>query len=94
VDILFRSVAAELGSRAVGVLMTGMGDDGADGLGLMKDAGALTIAQSEDSCTVFGMPKAAVERGHAMRIVPLDMLANTLAIQCNPEKIARAVVKV
>jgi two-component system chemotaxis response regulator CheB len=94
VDILFRSVAAEFGSRAVGVLMTGMGDDGADGLGLMKDAGALTIAQSEDSCTVFGMPKAAVERGHAMRIVPLDMLANTLAMQCNPEKIARAVVKV
>ena len=94
VDILFRSVAAEFGSRAVGVLMTGMGDDGAEGLGLMKDAGALTIAQSEDSCTVFGMPKAAVERGHAMRIVPLDMLANTLAMQCNPEKIARAAVKV
>jgi two-component system chemotaxis response regulator CheB len=94
VDILFRSVAAEFGSRAVGVLMTGMGDDGAEGLGLMKDAGALTIAQSEDSCTVFGMPKAAVERGHAMRIVPLDMLANTLAMQCNPEKIARATVKV
>jgi two-component system chemotaxis response regulator CheB len=91
VDILFRSAAAEFGSRAVGVLMTGMGDDGADGLGLMKDAGALTIAQSEDSCTVFGMPKAAIERGHAMRVVPLDMLANTLAMQCNPEKIARAV---
>jgi two-component system chemotaxis response regulator CheB len=91
VDILFRSVAAEFGSRAVGVLMTGMGDDGAEGLGLMKDAGALTIAQSEDSCTVFGMPKAAIERGHAIRVVPLDMLANTLAMQCNPEKIARAV---
>ncbi|MCU1254828.1 MAG: response regulator receiver modulated CheB methylesterase, partial [Candidatus Angelobacter sp.] len=94
VDILFRSVAGEFGSRAVGVLMTGMGDDGAEGLGLMKDAGALTIAQSEDSCTVFGMPKAAIERGHAIRVVPLDMLANTLAMQCNPEKIARAVVKV
>jgi two-component system chemotaxis response regulator CheB len=91
VDVLFRSVAGEFGSRAVGVLMTGMGDDGAEGLGLMKDAGALTIAQSEDSCTVFGMPKAAIERGHAMRVVPLDMLANTLAMQCNPEKIARAV---
>ena len=90
VDILFRSVAQEFGSRAVGVLMTGMGDDGADGLGLLKDAGGLTIAQSEDSCTVFGMPKAAIERGHAMRVVPLDMLANTLAMQCNPEKIGRA----
>jgi two-component system chemotaxis response regulator CheB len=94
VDILFRSVAGEFGSRAVGILMTGMGDDGAEGLGMMKDAGALTIAQSEDSCTVFGMPKAAIERGHAMRVVPLDMLANTLAIQCNPERIGRATVKV
>ncbi|MGC2694794.1 MAG: CheB methylesterase domain-containing protein, partial [Candidatus Angelobacter sp.] len=91
VDILFRSVAMEFGGRAIGVLMTGMGDDGAMGLGLMKDAGALTIAQSEDSCTVFGMPKAAIERGNATRVVPLDMLANTLAIQCNPEKIARTV---
>jgi two-component system chemotaxis response regulator CheB len=94
VDILFRSVAVEFGSRAVGVLMTGMGDDGAEGLGMMKDTGALTIAQSEDSCTVFGMPKAAIERGHAMRVVPLDMLANTLAIQCNPERIGRATAKV
>jgi two-component system chemotaxis response regulator CheB len=91
VDILFRSVAMEFGSRAMGILMTGMGDDGAHGLGLMKDAGSLTIAQSEESCTVFGMPKAAIERGHAMRVVPLDMLANTLAMQCNPEKIARTV---
>jgi two-component system chemotaxis response regulator CheB len=91
VDILFRSVATEFGGRAVGVLMTGMGDDGAEGLGMMKEAGALTIAQSEDSCTVFGMPKAAIERGHAMRVVPLDMMANTLAIQCNPERIGRAV---
>lgn len=89
VDILFRSVAMEFGSRAMGILMTGMGDDGANGLGLIKDAGGLTIAQSEESCTVFGMPKAAIERGHAMRVVPLDMLANTLVMQCNPEKIAR-----
>jgi two-component system chemotaxis response regulator CheB len=91
VDVLFRSVAMEFGSRAIGVLMTGMGDDGAHGLGLIKDAGGLTIAQSEDSCTVFGMPKAAIERGNAMRVVPLDMLANTLTMQCNPEKIARMV---
>jgi two-component system, chemotaxis family, protein-glutamate methylesterase/glutaminase len=91
VDILFRSVASEFGSRAIGVLMTGMGEDGANGLGLIKNAGGLTIAQSEESCTVFGMPKAAIERGYAMRVVPLDMLANTLASQCSPERIARAV---
>lgn len=91
VDILFRSVGMEFGSRAIGVLMTGMGDDGANGLGLIRDEGGLTIAQSEDSCTVFGMPKIAIERGYAMRVVPLDMLANTLSMQCNPEKIARAV---
>ncbi|HEY6306321.1 MAG TPA: chemotaxis response regulator protein-glutamate methylesterase [Candidatus Angelobacter sp.] len=91
VDILFRSVAAEFGSRAVGVLMTGMGEDGAMGLGLIKNSGGLTIAQSEESCVVFGMPKAAIERGFAMRVVPLDMLANTLASQCSPERIARAV---
>jgi two-component system chemotaxis response regulator CheB len=91
VDILFRSVAAEFGTRAVGVLMTGMGEDGATGLGLIKNAGGLTIAQSEESCVVFGMPKAAVERGHATRVVPLDMLASTLAGQCSPERIARTV---
>lgn len=89
VDVLFRSVATEFGNRAVGVLMTGMGDDGAFGLGLMKAAGALTIAQSEESCTVYGMPKAAIERGYAMRVVPLDMLAHTLNIQCSAEKAAK-----
>lgn len=91
VDVLFRSVAHEFGSRSIGVLMTGMGEDGAAGLGLIKNAGGLTIAQSEESCVVFGMPKAAIERGCAMRVVPLDMLANTLAIQCRPERIARLV---
>jgi two-component system chemotaxis response regulator CheB len=91
VDVLFRSVAAEFGGRSVAVLMTGMGEDGAAGLGLIKNAGGLTIAQSEESCVVFGMPKAAIERGFAMRVVPLDMLANTLASQCSPERIARTV---
>jgi two-component system chemotaxis response regulator CheB len=91
VDVLFRSLANEFGSRGVGVLMTGMGEDGAAGLGLVKNAGGLTIAQSEESCVVFGMPKAAIERGFAMRVVPLDALANTLAHQCSPERIARTV---
>jgi two-component system chemotaxis response regulator CheB len=91
VDVLFRSLAHEVGSRAVGVLMTGMGEDGAAGLGLIKNAGGMTIAQSEESCVVFGMPKAAIERGFAMRVVALDALASTLANQCNPERIARTV---
>ena len=89
VDVLFRSVATEFGSRAVGVLMTGMGDDGASGMGLLKNAGAVTIAQSEESCTVYGMPKAAIERGYATRVVPLDMLAHTINVQCSPERAAR-----
>ncbi|HZU30434.1 MAG TPA: chemotaxis response regulator protein-glutamate methylesterase [Candidatus Angelobacter sp.] len=94
VDVLFRSMATEFGSRAVGVIMTGMGDDGANGLGLIKNAGGITIAQSEDSCTVFGMPKAAIERGHAMRVVPLDLMANTLVMQCSPDRIAHTMEKV
>ncbi|HZR65551.1 MAG TPA: chemotaxis response regulator protein-glutamate methylesterase [Terriglobales bacterium] len=81
-DVLFKSVAEEFGSRAVGVIMTGMGDDGANGLGSIKAAGGVTIAQSEQSCVVFGMPKAAIERGYAMRVVDLQALASTLQAQC------------
>ncbi|HLW54190.1 MAG TPA: chemotaxis response regulator protein-glutamate methylesterase [Candidatus Angelobacter sp.] len=91
VDVLFRSVAAEFGSRAIGVLMTGMGEDGAAGLGLIKNSGGLTIAQSEESCVVYGMPKAAIERGYALRVIPLDMMASTLVSQCSPERIARGI---
>jgi two-component system, chemotaxis family, protein-glutamate methylesterase/glutaminase len=82
VDMLFRSLASEFGTHGVAVLMTGMGEDGAEGLGLVKAAGGITIAQSEDSCIVFGMPKAAIERGYASRIVPLDAMANALQAQC------------
>jgi two-component system chemotaxis response regulator CheB len=89
VDVLFRSVASEFGSRGIGVLMTGMGDDGAAGMGVLKSAGALTIAQSEETCVVFGMPKTAIERGYASRVVPLDMMANMLTIQCSPQRVAR-----
>jgi two-component system, chemotaxis family, protein-glutamate methylesterase/glutaminase len=85
-DVLFHSVAEEFGGQAIAVLMTGMGDDGAEGLGAVKAAGGLTIAQSEDSCVVYGMPKAAMERGAVMRVVNLDSLANALMAQCRPER--------
>jgi two-component system, chemotaxis family, protein-glutamate methylesterase/glutaminase len=85
VDVLFKSAAEEFGSRTIAVLMTGMGDDGAQGMKQVKEVGGLTIAQSEDSCVVFGMPKAAIERGAAMRIVSLDSIANTLLAQCGEE---------
>ena len=85
VDVLFRSVAQEFGPAALAVIMTGMGDDGADALGEVKAAGGMTIAQDKESCTVFGMPRAAIERGHALRVVPLDALANTLQAQCRNE---------
>ena len=81
-DVLFKSVAEEFGTHGVGVIMTGMGDDGANGLGAIRGAGGMTIAQSEQSCVVFGMPKAAIERGHAMRVVDLDVLANVLQTHC------------
>ena len=82
-DVLFRSVAEEFGPQGVGVIMTGMGDDGAHALGLIKAAGGMTIAQSEQSCVVFGMPKAAIERGFAMRIVDLQAMASTLRAVCS-----------
>jgi two-component system chemotaxis response regulator CheB len=71
VDVLFRSVAQAAGGNAVGVLMTGMGDDGADGLLEMKRAGAATIAQDEATSVVFGMPRAAIERGAVDEVLPL-----------------------
>jgi two-component system chemotaxis response regulator CheB len=74
VNVLFRSVAQAAGSRAVGILMTGMGDDGADGLLEMKQANAFTIAQDEASCVVFGMPREAILRGAADEILPLSKI--------------------
>jgi two-component system, chemotaxis family, protein-glutamate methylesterase/glutaminase len=71
VDVLFRSVAKFAGKNATGIIMTGMGDDGARGLKEMLDAGAATVAQDERSCVVFGMPKEAIKLGAAKRIMPL-----------------------
>ncbi|HEV6968789.1 chemotaxis response regulator protein-glutamate methylesterase [Roseateles sp.] len=75
VDVLLRSVARCAGSNALGVLMTGMGDDGARGLLAMREAGALTLAQDEASCVVYGMPKEAVKLGAADRSIPLAAIA-------------------
>ena len=79
VDVLFESVAAELGAAAVGCLLTGMGRDGAAGLLAMRRAGALTLAQDEASCVVYGMPREAVQLGAAARVLPLDRMAPALA---------------
>ena len=78
VDVLFRSVAREAAANAVGIIMTGMGDDGARGLREMKDAGAHTIAQDEASCVVYGMPKEAVRLGGVDEQIALDQIARRL----------------
>jgi two-component system chemotaxis response regulator CheB len=85
VDVLFRSVAEEFGPQSIGVLMTGMGEDGAMGLGAIHAAGGLTIAQNQETCVVFGMPRAAIDRGYAMQVVSLQDLPNILQAQCAPE---------
>ncbi len=78
VDVLFRSVAKFVGANALGIIMTGMGDDGARGLREMKDAGAKTIAQDEASCVVFGMPKEAIKLGAADQVMPLDRVPDAM----------------
>jgi len=78
VDVLFRSAARFAGANALGIIMTGMGDDGAKGLLEMRQAGAATIAQNEETCVVFGMPKEAIALGAADRILPLDLLATEI----------------
>jgi two-component system chemotaxis response regulator CheB len=78
VNVLFRSVAQAAGSSAMGILMTGMGDDGADGLLEMKQANAFTIAQDEASCVVFGMPREAILRGAVDQILPLPRIPSAI----------------
>jgi two-component system chemotaxis response regulator CheB len=82
VDVLFRSGARYAGRNAVGIIMTGMGDDGARGLLEMKQAGAITIAQDEKTCVVFGMPNEAIKRGAADRVLPLESLAPAMLGAC------------
>jgi len=76
VDVLFKSTARAAGSLAVGVLMTGMGKDGAQGLRVMREAGGETIAQDEDSCLIYGMPKEGIALDAARIVLPLDRIAS------------------
>jgi two-component system chemotaxis response regulator CheB len=78
VDVLFRSVAKNAGQNAIGIIMTGMGDDGARGLLEMREAGAATMAQDEESCVVFGMPKEAIQLGAVNTVLPLSRIAQTI----------------
>jgi two-component system, chemotaxis family, protein-glutamate methylesterase/glutaminase len=85
-DVLFSSVAQEFGSNAVGVLMTGMGEDGAAGLGALQAAGAITAAQSPDTCVVDSMPRSAIERGFVSKIVTLPNMASFLQTVCSTDR--------
>jgi two-component system chemotaxis response regulator CheB len=89
VDVLFSSVAAAAGKSAMGILLTGMGNDGASGLLQMRKAGAWTVAQDEASCVVFGMPREAILLGAAEAVMPLERITETLA-QANMGAAARA----
>jgi two-component system chemotaxis response regulator CheB len=81
VDVMFRSVAKVAGVNALGIIMTGMGDDGAAGMLEMRNAGARTVAQDEESCVVFGMPKEAIKRGGVERTIPLGAVAQEILRQ-------------
>ncbi len=83
VDVLFRSAARYAGKNAVGVIMTGMGDDGAKGMKEMHDSGAVTIAQDEASCVVYGMPNEAVKLGGVNKIMPLQNIAHEVLKLCS-----------
>jgi two-component system chemotaxis response regulator CheB len=82
VDVLFRSAARHGGKNVIGVIMTGMGDDGARGMLEMKQAGALNIAQDETSCVVFGMPAEAIKAGAVDLVVPLHAIASDVLTLC------------
>jgi len=83
VDVLFRSASRYAGRNAVGVIMTGMGDDGALGMKEMYEAGAFTLAQDEATCVVFGMPQEAIKLGGVHKVLPLQSLAAAVVRACN-----------
>ncbi len=86
VDVLFQSVAHEFGNNAVAVLMTGMGEDGAAGMGAVQAAGGVTIAQTPDTCVVDSMPRAAISRGFVSRVVSLSNMASVLQSKVMAER--------
>jgi two-component system chemotaxis response regulator CheB len=90
VDVLFKSVVEAAGKRCVAGLLTGMGRDGADGLLRLKQAGAMTLAQDEASCVVYGMPKAAAELGAVNRVVSLDAFPDAIMEALESGEPARA----
>ena len=75
VDYLFRSAAQEVGDNTLGIIMTGMGADGAKGLKMLYDSGAYTVAQDEETCTIFGMPNMAIKADAVSEVLPLDKIA-------------------
>ena len=75
VDVLFKSVALHVGKNAIGIMLTGMGKDGSEGMLMMKDNGAYNIAQNEETCVVYGMPKEAVAIGAVDEILPIQQIA-------------------
>lgn len=81
VEILFNSVAKYAGKNSIGVILTGMGADGAKGLMSMKEEGAFTIAQNEESCVVYGMPKVAVDLGAVHKVIHLNNIAEELMLK-------------
>jgi two-component system chemotaxis response regulator CheB len=85
-DVLFHSVAQEFGLTSVGIIMTGMGEDGAEGIGAIKAAGGMTIAQSEETCVVSGMPRAAMMKGFVQKVLPLDTLGAHLLSQYGSDR--------
>jgi two-component system chemotaxis response regulator CheB len=85
VDVLFGSVARIAGKTAIGVILTGMGKDGANGLFEMRSAGAVTLGQDEASSLIYGMPRAAFERGAVMRQIPLSHMADAILDACEAE---------
>ncbi len=87
VDVLFRSAARYAGKNAVGVIMTGMGDDGARGMVEMKEAGAFTLAQDEESCVVFGMPQEAIKRNAVGKVVSLEAIGREVLRACGHNQV-------
>ena len=85
VDVLFRSAARYAGKNAIGIIMTGMGDDGAKGMMEMKEAGAYNIAQDEKTSVVFGMPQEAIKKGGVDKVLPLEKIANEIILQDSEE---------